>query len=452
MKRRIVILGGGFGGIYAARGLEKLLGHREDIEITLLSDENFLLFTPMLPEVVSSSIEAGHIISPIRAFFRRVRFLNTQVSSIDLPRRVVVAAHCPRCNSRELAFDHLVLALGSATHFHGIPGVHEYAHPMKTLGDAMALRNHIISVFEHADMEPEPAMRRAMLTFVVAGGGFAGAETVAELHDFARTASRFYSNVEPNEVKVIVVHSGARIMPEINSDLAEYALRKLTARGIEVILNARVSAVSDVSVELTNHRRISTSTLVWTAGVTPSPLLATLTCARNQRGQVLVNEYLEVRDCPGVWALGDCAEVPDGLVGKPCPPTAQHAIRQGKAVAANVGASLGVGRKRQFAHKPLGVLSSLGRRSAVAEICGLKFSGFFAWWLWRTIYLFKLPGLERKVRVALDWTLDLFFPRDTVLLKVFKRPVGDVLAIARDVDAQPGAARSATSAVSNALE
>ncbi len=429
MKRQIVILGGGFGGIYAARRLEQILGQRHDVKITLLSDENFLLFTPMLPEVVSSSIEAKHIISPIRSFFRRVRVQNTQVSSIDLERRVVTASHCPRCASRELAFDHLVLALGSKTHAHGLPGLRERAHPMKTVGDAMALRNHIIDIFEHADMEPDPAVRRSMLTFVVAGGGFAGAETVAELHDFTQTASRFYSNVRPGELKVILVHSGTRIMPEISSDLAEYALRKLRASGIEVVLDNRVSGVKETSIALTTGQTINTRTLIWTAGVSPSPLLASLPCARNERGQVIVNQYLEVSHWPGVWALGDCAEVPDRRSGKPCPPTAQYAIRQAKVIAANIAATLGGGGKKQFSYKPLGVLSSLGRRSAVAEICGFKFSGFFAWWLWRTIYLVKLPGLERKVRVTLDWTLDLFFPRDTVLLKLFNPHSSEEVAV-----------------------
>lgn len=273
MKRQIVILGAGFGGIYAARHLEQTLGHRDDVDITLLSDENFLLFTPMLPEVVSSSIEAKHIISPIRAFFRRVRFLNTRVDSVDLQRHIVVTSHCSRCASRELAFDHLVLAVGSTTDFHGFPQLHEHAHPMKTLGDAIALRNHIIDIFEHADMEPDPAVRRSMLTFVIAGGGFAGAETVAELHDFAKTTSRFYSNVPPGEVRVILVHSGTRIMPEISSDLAEYALEKLRGAGIEVVLNARVSVAEDSSIALTSGQVINTNTLIWTAGVTPSPLL-----------------------------------------------------------------------------------------------------------------------------------------------------------------------------------
>ena len=418
---RILILGGGFAGVYAALHLERILARREGFEITLVSSENFLLFTPMLPEVPSSSIEPRHIISPLRACFRKVKFQNYEVRFLDLEKRVVGVSHCPKCSQHELRFDHLVLALGSMTNFHGLPGVAENSLPMKTLSDAMALRNHIIELFEHADLQSDPTIRKAMLTFVVAGGGFAGSETAAELHDFAYTARHYYPNVRPEEVKVILVHSGSRIMPEISEKLADYASKKLSENGIEVLLNTRVRCATADWVELTNEERIPTKTLIWTAGVAPSPLLATLPCARNAQGQIVVNEYLEVSGHAGVWAIGDCAQIPNPQTGASCPPTAQHAVREGKTVAQNIAASIRGGRKKPFAYKPLGVLASLGRRSAVAEICGVRFSGFFAWWLWRTIYLFKLPGLERKVRVAMDWTLDLFFQRDIVLLRVFMK-------------------------------
>lgn len=418
--QRILILGGGFGGLYAALRLEEIFSGDESIEITLISDENFLLFTPMLPEVPSGSIEAKHIVSPLRAFFRKVRFQNAEVESIDLEARVVVASHCGECGPRKLEFDHLVLALGSTTQFHGLPGVAENSFPMKTLTDAMVLRNQVIDVFEHADMEVDPAIRRAMLTFVVAGGGFAGAETVAELHDFAYTVRRYYTNIRPEDVRVVLVHSGPRIMPEITETLGLYATRKLKSKGIEVVLNTRVASAAGDWVKLSNGEKIATRTLIWTAGVAPSLLLGTTSCQLNRRGQVAVNKFLAVSEHPGIWALGDCAEIPTPQAGQFYPPTAQHAIRQGKVVAENIAASIKGGSPRPFIYKPLGMLASLGRRSAVAEICGFRFSGFVAWWLWRTVYLFKLPGLERKVRVAMDWTLDLFFPRDIVLLKLVK--------------------------------
>lgn len=431
-RTRVVIVGAGFGGLHAALRLEKLFARDHGVEITLVSDENFLLFTPMLPEVPSGSIEAKHIVSPIRASLRNATFQQSAVYAIDLQKRVVRLAHCGKCPSRELEFEHLVLALGSVTNFYDLPGVAEHAFPMKTLGDAMMLRNHIIDLFEHADLESDPELRKAMLTFVVCGGGFAGAETVAELRDFAYTARRYYRNVRPEEVRVILVHAGPRIMPEINEALASYALGLLQKRGVQVLLNTGIRGATAGFVELTDGEAVPTRTLIWTAGVFASPLLAALPCERNKRGQIIVDEYLAVPGVAGVWALGDCAEIPNPTSGRPHPPTAQHGVREGRTVAANVAAAIRGGKQTPFSYKPLGMLAVLGRRSAVAEILGFKFSGFFAWWLWRTVYLFKLPGLERKLRVAMDWTLDLFFPRDIVLLKTLmkedrRRPLDEVL-------------------------
>ncbi len=419
--KRILILGGGFGGVYTAVHLEKILAREEDIEITLISDHNYLLFTPMLPEVPSSSIEAKHIISPIRAFFRKVKFQNTEVHSIDLEKRIVTTLHCPTCKRLESQFDYLVLTLGSTTNFFGLAGVAENAFPMKTLSDAMTLRNYIIDALEHADLQTDPVARKAMLTFVVAGGGFAGVETAAEIGDFIERVGHYYPNFPAQEVRVVLVHAGSRIMPEISEDLANYALRKLQKKKVEVLLNTKINSATAEFVELADKRRISTKTLIWTAGVAPSPLLATLTCARNKQGQIVVNKHLEIPNHPRVYALADCAEILNPQTGQPYPQTAQHAVREGKVAAENIAASMRGTAKRPFMYKPLGVLVSLGRHSAVAEILGFKFSGFFAWWLWRTIYLFKLPGLERKLRVAMDWTLDLFFPRDIVLLEVFMK-------------------------------
>jgi NADH:quinone reductase (non-electrogenic) len=439
-KTSIVILGGGFAGVYTARALERKFLRDEEVEITLVSEENFMLFTPMLSEVPASSIEAKHIISPLRAFFRKVKFQNKEVYSIDLESRTVLASHCSACEVSKLRFDHLVLALGSKTNFHGIPGVAEHAFPMKTLSDAMTLRNHIIDVFEHADLQENPRAREAMLTFVVVGGGFAGVETVAELKDFAFATQSFYRNVGPREVKVLLVHSGSRILPEIDERLAAYALTKLRQRGVEVRLNTRLTRAAPSWVELGNKERIPTKSLIWAAGVQPSRLLATLPLAKTKNGTILVDEHLEVPGFPGIWAAGDCASVPDARTGRPCPPTAQHAIREGEVVSHNIAASVRGGTKRPFSYKALGVLASLGRQSAVAQIWRFKFSGFFAWWLWRTIYLFKLPGLERKVRVAVDWTLDLFFRRDIVLLKAFinKKDGRTRTAQADQGGAQPG--------------
>ncbi|MFQ5912194.1 MAG: NAD(P)/FAD-dependent oxidoreductase [Nitrospinota bacterium] len=415
---RILILGGGFGGIYAALRLEKAFAREGNVEITLINRDNYLLFSPMLAEVSSSGIEAKHIVPPIRAFFRKVRFRDSQVEAIDLENRVVHAFHCPQCPHYSLEFDHLILALGSVTSFYGLPGVEENALPLKTLADAMGLRNHVIDMLEHADMETDVELRRRLLTIVVAGAGFSGVEVAAELNDFLRGAKRFYANIRPEEVRLALVASGSRILPGLAEDLAAYAQRGLLRRGVEVRLGTGIAQASAGGVDLQDESHIPTRTLVWTAGIAPNPLLAPLSCQK-ERGRIVVNDRLEVPEYPGLWAIGDCAHLPDPKTGLPYPPTAQHAVRQGRRVADNVVAAIRGRPKKPFAYSSIGELVPLGRRLAVAEILGFKFRGFFAWWLWRTVYLSKLPGFERKIRVALDWTLDLFLPRDIVLLKPF---------------------------------
>ena len=416
-KTRIVVIGGGFGGVYTATHLEKIFAGNDKVEIILISEQNYLLFTPMLSEVASSSIEAKHMINPIRACLRETTFRNSQVQEIDLENKSITAVHCHQCKPFTIRYDYLVLAPGSITNFYDLPGVAEHALPMKTLNDAMRLRNHIIYVLEHADLEKDDYMRQAMLTFVVVGGGFAGVETAAELRDFLDTARHYYRNIVKDEMKVVLIHGGGRILPELNEGLANYASEKLRKRDIELRLHTKVESMSGFEIYLSTGDAISTQSLIWTAGVSPHTLVKSLPISHNKRGQVKVNEYLEVPELQDVWALGDCAEVVDAESGQPAPPTAQHAVREGKIVAENIAATLNGEDKKVFSYKPLGILASLGRRSAVAEILGFRFSGFFAWWLWRTIYLLKLPGIERKLRVVIDWTLDLFFHRDIVLLQ-----------------------------------
>ncbi|MGB7292813.1 MAG: NAD(P)/FAD-dependent oxidoreductase, partial [Thermodesulfobacteriota bacterium] len=425
-SKRILILGGGFAGMYTALHLEKIFKNDESVEITLVNRDNFFLFTPMLSEVPSSGIEAKHVISPIRAFFNKVTFQQAEVHSIDLKKQLVTCSHCPVCTIYQLEYDYLVLALGSVTNFYGLHGVAEHSFQMKTLSDAMALRNHVIDMFEHADLEKDVETRRRLLTFVVAGGGFAGVEVAAELNDFVYVSRKLYRNIHPDDVKLILVEGGSRLMPEISDDLAAYALDKLTKRGIAFHLNTRLIDAGENKVELDDGSPFSipTNTLIWTAGVSPDPIIQSLPCGKDKRGKIMVNEYLEVPDLPGVWALGDCAHIPDPETGSSYPPTAQHAVREGRRAAHNIAATIRgeSGDKKPFHYTPLGTLAPLGHRTAVAEIMGFKFSGFFAWWLWRTVYLTKLPGLDRKIRVAIDWTLNLFFQRDIVQLKVFMKP------------------------------
>ncbi len=413
---RVVILGGGFGGVAAAQRLEQLFSRDAHFEITLVSQSNYLLFTPMLAEVASSGLEPQHISAPVRAALPHTRFRRADVEAIDVAAHIVRIRTSPSAPAEGLAYDHLVLALGSVPNFYGLAGLEDNSFTLKTLQDATVLRNHVIGALERADVEPDPDERRRMLTFVVAGGGFAGTEMIAELFDLVRSVLHYFPHIPPEESRFVLVHSGNRILPEISAGLADYALRKLRARGIEFLLNTRVAGATAGAVFLADGAQVPTRTLVWTAGNQPHPLLKALPCERNRAGAVVVAETLQVTGLSNVWAVGDCAQVPDIYnEGTPCPPTAQHALREGTTVAENIAAVQRGARPAQFRFRAIGILVALGHRTAVAEIRGLKFSGFLAWFMWRTVYLSKLPGLEKKVRVALDWTIDLFFPRDIAL-------------------------------------
>jgi NADH dehydrogenase len=407
-----VILGGGFAGLYAALQFEKTLARDPDIEVTLVNRENFFLFTPMLHEVAASDLDMTHIVNPIRKFFRRVRFFEGDVESIDLQAKKVVVSHGVREHHHDLHYDHLLITLGSVTNFFNLPGLAERALTMKSLGDAIHLRNRLIQNLEEADFECFPKDREPLLTFVVAGGGFAGVETIAGINDFIREAVKFYPNLREEQLRMVLVHPGTVILPELGEKLGRYAQQKLAGRGVDIRVNTRVTGVSDEGVALSDGSVVNTRTLIWTAGTSPHPLVQTLPCEK-ERGRLKVNSFMEVAGYPGVWAFGDCALVPDPK-GQPYPPTAQHALRQGKVAAQNVTAAIRGGRKRPFVFSTLGQLAAIGRRTGVANVFGLNFSGFVAWWLWRSIYLSKLPRFEKKLRVALDWTLDLLFTKDLV--------------------------------------
>ena len=408
---RILVLGGGFGGIYAALELEKLLRTEDACEVTLVTRDNFFLFTPMLHEVAAGDLELNTIVNPLRKMLRRVHTFVGNVESIDLAARQVRVSHGFDHHTHDLSYDRMILALGSSTNFFGLPGVERHALTVRSLADAVALRNRLITHLEEASSECAAGARHPLLTFVVAGGGFAGVETLGGINDFAREALCFYPNLREENLRMILVTPDPVILPELGPRLGTYAQRKLAARGVEIITGAKVRALEDGVVALSDGRRIPASTLVWTAGTAPNPLLATLPVPK-RGGRILVNEYLEVPEWPGVWALGDCALVPDVRSDGYHPPTAQHALREGRAAARNVAAAVLGGRKKPFRFSTLGQLATIGRRTGVANVLGVNFSGFVAWWLWRTIYLSKLPRLEKKVRVALDWTLDLCFAKD----------------------------------------
>jgi NADH dehydrogenase len=422
-SNRILILGGGFAGLDAAQQLEKIFSEDEEVEITLVNQNNYLVFTSMLAEVVASSIDAKHVVIPIRECLKKASFKELDIQKIDLEKKTVTGFHHHTGEMFEIAYGYLVIALGSITGYHGVPGAEEYSFPLKDLSDAMILRSHVIDMFEYADLEKDRESRRKLLTFVVVGGGYTGIEVAAELNDFVESSQRFYKSVGTDEVKVLVVDPGTRIMHEMSEGLADYGLNLLRKRGMEFLLQTRVKAVTPDRVEFEDGDFVETKTPIWAAGTAPQPAIRKLPCA-NDRGRIEVNQYLEVPNFPGVWALGDCAQIPDPHTGKPYPPTAQHATREGKRVAFNVAAAVkrnDKGRK-PFKYKAMGMLAPLGRRSAVAEILGLKFSGFIAWFMWRSIYLSKIPGWDRKFRVALDWFFDMFLPRDIVQLKFLVRP------------------------------
>jgi NADH:ubiquinone reductase (H+-translocating) len=420
-RKRILILGGGFGGLYAALHLEKAQARDTEIDVTLVNRENFFLFTPMLHEVAASDLDLTHIVNPIRKLLRRVRFFSGEVEAIDLASRRVVVTHGVDRHPHNLEYDHLVIGLGSITNFYNVPGLSERALTMKSLGDAIYLRNRLIANLEQADFECAVQARPRLLTVVVAGGGFAGVETIAAINDFLREALPFYPHLGEDQLRVVLVHPGPVILPELDEKLGRYAHRKLAERKVEIRLNTKVTGVSERGVELSDGEVIDSDLLIWTAGTSPNPLLDTLPCPK-ERGRLLVDECLAVPGWPGVWALGDCALVPDRKTGKSSPPTAQHALREGQVVARNLLAAIHGGPRIPFQFSSLGQLAAIGRRTGVANVLGINFSGFAAWWLWRTVYLTKLPRLEKKLRVALDWTLDLLFSKDLVQFLTVRAP------------------------------
>src|SRR5215471_14027897 len=426
-KTHIVILGGGFGGMTTAGSLEECFGADRSVKFTLVSETNALLFTPMLAEVAGSSLEPTHISSPLRTSLRRTDVIRGKVTRVDLENRTVALAVEAQADGngrpaiQEFHYDHLVLALGAVSNYLGLANVKQLAFDFKSLLDAIRIRNHVIDMFERANRESDPVKREALLTFVVAGGGFAGVELAGALNDFARGMLADYPKLRREELHVVLVHARERILPELSEPLANYALQRMTERGVTFKLNARLADARPGLVILKPDQEIPAQTLVWTAGTMPNPLLKTLPIEKDKRGALVVDSTLAVPGYRGVWAVGDCASVTDARNGKPCPPTAQFALREGRTVANNIHAVLHNGRLRPFHFDSLGALCVVGHQTACAELTvpfardkSVRFSGLIAWLMWRAVYLGKLPGLERKVRVLTDWVIELFFPRDIV--------------------------------------
>lgn len=413
-RPRIVIVGGGFGGAYCAQKLERLLRPGE-AEIVLLDRNNYFIFYPLLVEAGTGSLEPRHAVVSIRSFLDRTRFVMADVVGVDRDRREVVA--CLPEGSRELrlAYDHLVLTPGSVTRPSEIPGLREHGFEIKSLADAVTLRDHAIRQLERADAVEDPQIRRQLLHLVVVGANFTGVEVAGEFQVFLQRARRRYTSIRRDDVKVTLVEIGPRILPALDSDLAEYATERMVRRGIAVRLGTSVSSVEAHRVVLSDGSPLATETVIWCAGIAPSPLVSRLSVPVDERGYILCDRELRVHGSKDEWAIGDSA-VNIGPDGGPYPATAQHAVQQGQYLARNLVRVLRAREPLPCDIRSKGALAALGCRTGVAKVFGIKLSGFPAWFLWRTVYLMKMPGVARRLRVALDWTMDLLFPRDIVQL------------------------------------
>jgi NADH dehydrogenase len=467
-RKRIVILGGGFGGVSVLKKLQNHFQTDVSIDITMVSKDNYLLFTPMLHEIASGMIETRHIVTPIREFCNRSRFYCSAVNNINLEKKRVsirsstsytsAFAEILGGNSSNsstitdpnllksntyLYYDYLVIALGSETKFFGMSDIQRNAFTIKTINDAINLRNHITYLLEQSDQvllssvsaatldniygrinnnsKTLAQLQKKLLTFVIVGGGFAGVETAGEINDFIRdSVKEYYHNINSNNIRVIIVHSGDRLLPEMSKELSVFALKRLQKSGIEIILNQRVIGATRNTVSLKDGTIIPTNTIIWSGGVAPSSLLTSISCEHdNKSGRITVDKYLELPNYNGVYALGDCAYIIDPNSGNPYPPTAQHAIREGAIVANNIIASI-EGRpenRKIFDYKTKGMMASIGKRTGIGNLLGIEVQGLLAWLIWRSYYLVHLPTLQKKIRVLADWILDIFFKRDVTMLK-----------------------------------
>jgi NADH dehydrogenase len=418
----VVIAGGGFGGLYAARTLEKVLPH-QSARVTLVNDVNFMLYTPLLPGAAAGTLEPRHVVVPLREQLRRTDLrLGCVVGARPDERTLQVRK--PEGGVEDLRYDHLIVALGSVTRVFPIPGLAEHGIGFKTLPEAIALRNRLLLSFEIAETMEDAREREAYLTFVFVGAGYAGVEGLAELQDFATDAIELYPRCRVTGTRFVLVEARDRIMGEIPEPLARFATRELRGRGIEVRTNTTLQEVREDSALLSTGERIPTRTVAWTAGVKAHPVVAQLGLPLAESGRIRVDSYLQVEGRDDVWAIGDAAAVPDAAkrYQAPTPPTAQHAMRQGRTVARNVAAAIGTGRRRRFTYKTLGVFVDMGRGQAVAQTLGIRWRGPAAWWLARTYHLLLMPSMRRRARLVADWTIGLFFGRDASELGMLGHP------------------------------
>ena len=426
--KRVLILGGGFAGIECCLNLESHFRQDDEVEITLISEDNFLLFTPMLPQVASGTIETRHIVTPIRTLIKKTRFFEAKIKNIDPYGKTITLFGTAENRGVVLHYDFLVIALGSQTNFFGMNDVEENAYTMKTLNDAVVLRNRVIDMLEQAENETDPILRKSLLHFIMVGGGFAGVETAGEINDFAKDASEYYPNIRKHDIKITMVEVGEEILKGFPRKLADFAKTKLVERGISVVLQTAVTSFNGKEVGLKNLGKLDgdedgavlANTLVWTAGITPIDLIKD-SLFKTNKGRIVVDEHLQVSEFPGVFAIGDCCKISPELNKKQFPPTAQIAEAQAKTAAKNLMCLLSNTNMRKFDYEWRGQSAIIGKRTGVASFFGMNIVGFWAFVAWRNLYLSKMRSWEKRLRVWIDWNVGLFFSRDISRLKVLKK-------------------------------
>ena len=409
MAWNIVIVGGGFGGAMAARELERLMP-QQSARLVLVNEANFMLYTPFLPEAAAGTLEPRHVVTPLREILKRTNLRLGSVIGHD-PEARTVELRAKYGEVEMLRYDQLLLAVGSVSRVLPVPGLAEHAVGFKSLADAIWLRNHVVETLEEANATDDSTRRDQLLTYVVVGGGYAGLEALAELQDFAADAMESYPRARLHGMRWVLVEASGRVLPEIDPQLADYALGELRGRGIDIRLGTTLEEVTVDSARLSSRETLPTCTVVWTAGVAAHPSLRDLNVPLDERGRVPVDEHLRVGGIDSVWAIGDCAAAPDPRGGL-CPPTAQHAVRQGPVAARNIAAELGIGSARPFVYRSNASFVNLGRYKAVGKVGRRTYRGFPAWWMARTYHMSQIPGAARKARAVLDWTAGLPFRRD----------------------------------------
>ena len=427
-KKKIVVLGGGYGGVECTRKLEGYFERDEDVEIVLISEDNFLLFTPMLPQVAAGMLATRDIVMPIRTIIKKTKFYEGRIKNIDPYGKIVNLWGTDEKRGLSIHYDFLVVSLGSETNFFGMSDVEKHAYTIKNLNDAMTIRNRVIDMLEHAENEPNPILRNSLLTFVIVGGGFAGIETAGEVMDLLLDARKYYPSIKKNEIKVLVLEALPNILPGFSEKLAKFAHNLLTKHGIEIKLKTAVTSFDGYEIKMKKIEEspesnkeaeieaVQTRTMIWTAGVTPVNTIKR-SMFKTERGKIIVNDFLEVSDFPGVFAIGDCALFVDPVTKRPFAPTAQLAEAQAKVAAHNLHSLIKHQDLKKFEYQSRGQMAIIGKRNGVASIFGMNISGIWAWILWRNVYLSKIPRWDKRLRVLLNWSIDLFFDRDISRLK-----------------------------------